>query len=81
MKIDKIKILIIILFIGFHYYSYGQESFLTLNGKRVEVLVSGLEHNQTDKPVIVFENGRGSTFNSWEKVINEISKNYILRSE
>ena len=39
MKIDKIKILIVILFIGFHYYSYGQENLMTVNGKRVEVLV------------------------------------------
>ncbi len=48
---------------------------MSVNGKRVEIWISGLEHNQTNKPVIVFENGRGSTFNSWEKVINEISKN------
>lgn len=78
MKIDKIKILIVILFIGFYYYSYGQENLLTVNGRRVEVLILGLEHNQTDKPVIVFENGRGSTFNSWEKVINVISKDYTV---
>lgn len=74
MKIDKIRILIIILFAGFYCDLYGQENFISINGKRIEILVSGLEHNQINKPVIVFENGRGSTFNSWEKVINEISK-------
>ena len=74
MKIDKIRILIIILFAGFYCDLYGQENFISINGKRIEILVSGLEHNQINKPVIVFENGRGSTFNSWEKVINEISR-------
>lgn len=78
MKIAKTKIFIIILFVGFHYDSYGQENFMNVNGKRVEILMSGREHNQTNKPVIVFENGRGSSFNPWEKVINEISKNYTL---
>ena len=74
MKIDKIRILIIILFAGFYCDLYGQENFISINGKRIEILVSGLGHNQINKPVIVFENGRGSTFNSWEKVINEISR-------
>ena len=74
MKIDKIRILIIILFAGFYCDLYGQENFISINGKRIEILVSGLGHNQINKPVIVLENGRGSTFNSWEKVINEISK-------
>jgi len=54
--------------------SFGQEDFLTLNGKKVEVLTAGLENNQVDKPVIVFENGRGSTFDSWENIIAEFSK-------
>lgn len=75
---NKIKIQLVILFVGFHYYSFGQENLMTVNGKRVEIFVSGLEHNQADKPVIVFENGRGSPFNSWEKVINEISKDYAV---
>lgn len=74
MKVDKLIVLIVILIIGFNYYTYGQENTMVVNGKRVEILVSGRAHNQTDKPVIVFENGRGSTFNSWEKVIKEISK-------
>ena len=40
----------------------------------MDKVISGLENNQAQKPVIVFENGRGSKFKSWKKVINEISK-------
>jgi len=43
MKIDKIRILIIILFAGFYCDLYGQENFISINGKRIEILVSGLE--------------------------------------
>lgn len=78
MKINKIKIAIIVLFVGFHCDFYGQDNFMNVNGKRVEILISGQKHNQINKPVIVFENGRGSSFNSWEKVINEISKDYTI---
>ena len=74
IKSDKIKILTVSLFIASHCYCSGQSNFMIVNGKKVEVLTAGLEHNQVSKPVIVFENGRGSKYNSWEKVINEISK-------
>ena len=57
---------------------YGQENFIKINGKNVEILISGIEHNQTDKPVIVFENGRGTTFNYWEKVISEVAKESVV---
>jgi len=77
-KSDKIKILIVALIIGFHCNFYGQENFMIVDGKRVEILIAGLEHNQANKPVIVFENGRGSTFNSWGKVINEVSKESVV---
>jgi pimeloyl-ACP methyl ester carboxylesterase len=72
-KSDIIRILIAALIIAVHFNCSAQ-SFLIINGKKVEVITAGLEHNQANKPVIVFENGRGSTFNSWEKVIKEISK-------
>jgi pimeloyl-ACP methyl ester carboxylesterase len=73
-KNDKIKILTILLFIAINCYCIGQIDFMVINGKKVEVLTVGLEHNQANKPVIVLENGRGSTFDSWEKVINEVTK-------
>lgn len=71
---DKIKILIAALIIAVHFNCSGQSNFMIVNGKKVEVITAGLENNQIDKPVIVFENGRGSTFDSWKKVIKEISK-------
>ena len=74
MKSDIVKIFIATLFIGFHCNFYGQDNFMIVNDNRVEILIAGLEHNQENKPVIVFENGRGSTFDSWEKVIYEDSK-------
>ena len=55
MKSDKLKILMGILLVGFHCHIYGQDSFMSINGKRVEILIKGLEHNQANKPVIVFE--------------------------
>ena len=55
-------------------YSGAHSQGLIVNGKSVEIFISGLVHNQTNKPVIVFENGRGTTFDYWEKVISEVSK-------
>lgn len=73
-KSDRIWILIVTLIIVVQSNSYGQSKFMTVKGKRIEVSTAGLENNQAHKPVVVFENGRGSAFNSWENVINEISK-------
>ena len=78
MKSRRIKILIVVLLIGFHCDFYGQENFIKVNGKSIEILISGLEHNQADKPVIVFENGRGTAFDYWGKVISEISKESVV---
>jgi len=71
---EKIKILVAALFIAVYFNCSGQSNFMTVNGKKIEVMTAGLENNQVDKPVIVFENGRGSSFDSWVKVIKEISK-------
>jgi len=73
-KSDKINILIITLLIAVYYNCPAQSSFVSVKGKRVEVVTAGLVNNQVNKPVIVFENGRGSTLNYWEKVIGEVSK-------
>jgi len=60
--------------------AYANIDFITLNGFKVEVLTSGMENNQADKPVVVFENGMASGFGSWEKVATEISKtNAVFR--
>lgn len=60
--------------------AYANIDFITLNGFKVEALTSGMENNQEDKPVVVFENGMASGFGSWEKVATEISKtNAVFR--
>lgn len=58
--------------------AYSKIDFITLNGFKVEVLTSGMENNQADKPVVVFENGMASGFGSWETVVNEISKTHAV---
>jgi pimeloyl-ACP methyl ester carboxylesterase len=78
----KKTVLMIIASLGIctsvYSHGYGQENFIKVNGKNVEILISGLEHNQMNKPVIVFENGRGTTFDYWEKVISEVSKESVI---
>lgn len=60
--------------------AYRKIDFITLNGFKLEVLTSGMENNQADKPVVVFENGMASGFGSWETVAAEISKtNAVFR--
>ena len=60
--------------------AYANIDFFTLNGFKLEVLTSGMENNQADKPVVVFENGMASGFGSWETVAVEISKtNAVFR--
>lgn len=78
MNRNVIKSFLVVLVPLMSFYCYGQSDTLNFNGRNVEVLTAGLENNQDNKPVIVFENGRGSTFNSWETVINEISKDYAV---
>ena len=69
--------IITVVCIGLNCYSYGQENSMKVNGKNVELLISGIEYNKPDKPVVVFENGRGTTFDYWNKVISEISKESV----
>ena len=47
---------------------------LPVNGFRVEMVAYGMENNQKGKPVIVFENGRGTDFEYWLPIIKEVSK-------
>jgi len=58
--------------------AYANIDFITLNGFKVEVLTSGMENNQADKPVVVFENGMASSFGSWQTVAAEISKTHAV---
>ena len=47
---------------------------IPVNGFMVEVTTYGMENNQKGKPVIVFENGRGTDFEYWLPIIQEVSK-------
>ncbi len=60
--------------------AYANIDFIKVNGFKVEVLSSGMQHNKANKPVVVFENGMASSFGSWDIVSEEISKtNAVLR--
>ena len=47
---------------------------VTVNGFKIELVTYGMENNQKGKPVIVFENGRGTDFEYRLPVIKEVSK-------
>lgn len=47
---------------------------IPVNGFKVEVVTYGMANNQKGKPVIVFENGRGTDFDYWLPIIQEVSK-------
>ena len=73
-KVKRVTIYAVVMILGFCSFGFGQKEFITVNGKKVEIFMSGLENNQKDKPVIVFENGMASKLDSWMTVINEVSK-------
>jgi pimeloyl-ACP methyl ester carboxylesterase len=61
--------------------AYANIDFVTVNGFKVEVLISGIQNNKENKPAVVFENGLASSFGSWDMVAGEISKtNAVFRS-
>ena len=60
--------------------AYAKIDFITINGFKVEVLTSGLENNQANKTVVVFENGMASGFESWDTVAAAIAQtNAVFR--
>ena len=54
--------------------TYPGLDLIPVNGFKVEAVTYGLQSNQKEKPVIVFENGRGTEFDYWLPIINEVSK-------
>lgn len=51
---------------------------IQINGFKVEMITYGMENNQKGKPVIVFENGRGTDFEYWLSIIiKEVSKGNV----
>jgi len=57
--------------------AYANIDFININGFKVEVSIAGLKNNQINKPVIVFENGMASPYNSWKTIIDEVSKTHV----
>jgi pimeloyl-ACP methyl ester carboxylesterase len=53
---------------------YSKLDFITLNGFKVEIYPAGIQNNQANKPVIVFENGMADTYDRWKTIIDEVSK-------
>lgn len=47
---------------------------IEVNGCKLETITYGIENRQKGKPVIVFENGRGTDFEYWLPIIQEVSK-------
>lgn len=54
--------------------AYAKLDFITLNGHKIEVHTAGMNNNQPNKPVIVFENGMADTYERWNFIIDEVSK-------
>lgn len=54
--------------------AYANLDFITVNGCKIEVHTAGMSFNQTNKPVIVFENGMADTYGRWNGIIDEVSK-------
>lgn len=73
-SMQRITVLTMVMILGLTNYGFGQKEFIKVNGKKVEIFISGIENNRNDKPVIVFENGMAGKYGSWETVVNELSK-------
>jgi len=70
----RVTIYAVIMILGLGRIDYAQKDFLTLDGKKIEIFTSGLENNQKEKPVIVFENGMATKLDMWKPIIEEVSK-------
>ncbi len=78
MKLETIFTIVMIL--GLSSYGFGQKEFINVNGTNIEIFTAGIENNQNEKPVIVFENGMASKYGNWETVIGEVSKTSTIFS-
>lgn len=76
----RILISAIVMILGFSSFGFGQKEFINVNGKKMEIFIAGLQNNQKDKPVIVFENGMATKLDKWKRVIEEVSKTSAIFS-
>lgn len=66
------KIFIISILISSNAFS--QTRFITIDGADVRINTIGFENRAEGQPVVVFENGHGESINSWNKIIDSVSK-------
>ncbi|MFA7289470.1 MAG: alpha/beta fold hydrolase [Melioribacteraceae bacterium] len=71
---ERVFVFTIVIIFGFSNINFGQNEFLEVNGKKIEIFTSGLENNRDNKPVIVFENGMACKLEIWKSIIKEVSK-------
>ncbi len=72
--LKRVTIIAIVVILGWSNFGFGQKEFINVNETKIEIFTAGLENNQHEKPVIVFENGMASKYGNWETVISEVSK-------
>lgn len=73
-------VFVIVMIMGLSSLGFGQKEFLTVNGRKVEIFISGLENNQPGKPIIILENGMATKYDYWKTIINEVSKTSVVFS-
>ncbi len=73
-SMKRIMILVIVMILGSSSFGFGQKEFINVDGNKIEIFIAGLENNQKDKPVIVFENGMATKLDKWKTIIEEVSK-------
>lgn len=68
------KIFFISVFFLTSWISYSQERLVKVNGHNFNVYLMGLENRTIDSPVIIFENGMGVGLDTWDPIIEQVSK-------
>lgn len=68
------KFFYITFFLILSCQSFSQERKVFVNGNNYNVFCKGFEKREKDTPVVVFENGMGSSLGTWNKVIDKISE-------
>ena len=79
-SLKPIIIAALVMILGLSSFGFGQKEFMTVNGSKIEVFISGLENNQPGKPVIVFENGMATKYDYWKNIIDEVSNTSFVFS-
>jgi pimeloyl-ACP methyl ester carboxylesterase len=68
------RISLTIVLVLYSIFSYAQEKFVNVNGHKFACYLKGFEKREKNTPVIVFENGMGLGYGTWNTVIDQLSK-------